>query len=93
MDFDVKKYAKLARVKLTHEEEEKFQKDLGEILGHVDELNKVNVKGVEPVTGGTVLKNVFRDDLVRDTSDEEFNPGFPNKSEGYLAVPKVFEND
>ena len=93
MDFDIKKYAKLARIKLSKEEEERFQKDLGEILGHVEELKKVNVKNVEPVTGGTVLKNVLREDTPRDISGGDFEPSFPQKERGHLSVPKVFEND
>lgn len=93
MDFDIKKYAKLARIKLSHEEEEKFQKDLGEILGHVAELEKVNVKNVEPVTGGTSLRNVLREDFHGDISAGDFEPNFPDKKNGYVPVPKVFEND
>jgi aspartyl-tRNA(Asn)/glutamyl-tRNA(Gln) amidotransferase subunit C len=93
MDFDIKKYAKLARIKLTQEEEKKFQKDLSEILGHVEELNKVNVKNIEPATGGTILRNILREDSPRDTFGDNFEPNFPNKENGYLKVPKVFNND
>ncbi len=93
MDFDIRKYAKLARIQLTAEEEIKFQKDLGQILSHVEELRKVNVKNIEPMTGGTVLKNVLREDSPRGTVIGDFEPGFPNKENGYIRVPKVFEND
>ena len=93
MDFDIKKYAKLARIKLTAEEEAKFQRDLSEVLGHVEELKKVNVRNIKPMTGGTVLKNILREDSPRDTSVGDFEPGFPNKENGYVKVPKVFEND
>ena len=93
MDFDIKKYAKLARIKLSKEEEDRFQKDLGEVLGHVEELKKVNVKNVEPMTGGTVLKNVLREDSPRDASAGDFEPGFPSQENNYVKVPKVFEND
>jgi aspartyl-tRNA(Asn)/glutamyl-tRNA(Gln) amidotransferase subunit C len=93
MDFDVKKYARLARIRLTHEEEEKFHKDLGEILGHAEELEKINVKNVEPTTGGTPLRSIFRGDVSPKTAGGDFKPGFPDKEGGYLKIPKVFEND
>ncbi|MDD5711080.1 MAG: Asp-tRNA(Asn)/Glu-tRNA(Gln) amidotransferase subunit GatC [Candidatus Colwellbacteria bacterium] len=93
MDFDIKKYAKLARMKLTQGEEEKFQKDLSEILKHVEELGKVSVKNVGPMTGGTNLKNVLREDRPAAVSVGDFEPEFPEKEKGYVRVPKVFEND
>ena len=91
MDFDIKKYAHLARIKLSRREEETFQKDLEEILEHVAELEKVNVKNVLPMTGGTDLKNIFREDKL--SFREDFEPTFPSQEKGRLKVPKVFEND
>lgn len=93
MDFDIKKYAKLARIELSEEEENKFQQDLGEILEHADELRKVNVKNIEPMTGGMTLKNVWREDLPKDDAVRDFEPGFPGQEKGYVKVPRVFEND
>ena len=93
MDFDIKKYAKLARIELSEEEENKFQQDLSKILKHVDELKKVNIKNVVPMTGGTILKNVWREDLSRDNIAGDFEPGFPSQENGYVKVPKVFESD
>lgn len=89
--FDIKKYARLARIKLSKQEEKKFQKDLEEVLGHVAELEKVDVKGVEPMTGGTSLKNVFREDEEKE--GDVFDPTFPKEKKDYLKVPKVFNND
>ncbi|MBU2101675.1 Asp-tRNA(Asn)/Glu-tRNA(Gln) amidotransferase subunit GatC [Patescibacteria group bacterium] len=91
MDFDIKKYAHLARIKLSKKEEEVFQKDIEEILEHVAELEKVNVKNVLPMTGGTALKNIFRED--KPSLQEDFEPAFPNQEKGHLKVPKVFDND
>ncbi|PIR98093.1 MAG: Asp-tRNA(Asn)/Glu-tRNA(Gln) amidotransferase GatCAB subunit C [Candidatus Colwellbacteria bacterium CG10_big_fil_rev_8_21_14_0_10_42_22] len=91
MNFDIKKYAHLARIKLSNKEEKKFQKDLEKILDHVAELEKVDVGGVKPVTGGTNLENIFREDIVK--NDNLLNPSFPEEEKGYLKVPKVFNND
>lgn len=91
MDFDVKRYADLARVRLTKEEQDKYQKDLEEVLSHVDKLKQVDVKGVEPMTGGTALKNVFREDVAEPFT--EGGLGFPDEKDGYLKVPKVIDTD
>ena len=89
MEFDVHKYANLARIRLTDEEEVKYQKDLEEILGHVTELTKVETEGVEPMTGGTELRNVFREDTL--VEKDVFAPTFPQESNGHLKVPKILD--
>ncbi|KKU19681.1 MAG: Aspartyl/glutamyl-tRNA(Asn/Gln) amidotransferase subunit C [Candidatus Nomurabacteria bacterium GW2011_GWA1_46_11] len=89
MEFDVRKYATLARIKLTEEEQTRYQKDLEEILGHVTELTKVKTEGVEPMTGGTELRNVFREDAPGEK--DVFAPAFPEESNGHLKVPKILD--
>ena len=91
MDFNVNKYAKLAQIKLTKAEEDKFQKDLNNIIAHIDELKKVNVDNVTPMTGGTNLKNVFRKDEA--VKDAIFDPKFPVEENDYLKVPRILNND
>lgn len=90
MSFDVERYAKLARIKLTEEEIEKFQKDIGELLEHAQELKKIKAD-VEPMTGGTDLRNVFREDVAEPAKD--FEPNFPESENGYLKVPKILDNE
>ncbi|OGY57092.1 MAG: hypothetical protein A2Y84_00335 [Candidatus Colwellbacteria bacterium RBG_13_48_8] len=92
MDFDIRKYAHLARIRLTEEEVKQYQQNIEEILNHVEELKKVDVKNVAPVTGGTELRNVSRGD---EESGEraDFEPRFPAGKNDYLKVPKVFNHD
>ena len=93
MDFDVKKYARLARIKLTPAESKKIDKDLEDILDHFKELEQVDTGKVKPMTGGTSLVNVFREDEAG--SDNHKVEGgvdqFPESKDGYLKAPKVFE--
>ncbi len=89
MEFDVHKYANLARIQLTDEEQAKYQKDLEENLGYVTELTKVETEGVEPMTGGTELRNVFREDAPGEK--DVFAPIFPEESNGHLKVPKILD--
>ena len=85
----MRKYATLARIRLTEEEQTRYQKDLEEILGHVAELTKVKTEGVEPMTGGTELRNVFREDAPGEK--DIFAPAFPEESKGHLKVPKILD--
>lgn len=85
--------AALARIELHAHEEEKLLKDLEKILEHFNELKEVNTDNVAPMAGGTELKNVTRGDLVREERlrGERAVEAFPEKENGYLRVPPVFE--
>jgi aspartyl-tRNA(Asn)/glutamyl-tRNA(Gln) amidotransferase subunit C len=63
---DVLKLARLSRLKLTEDEIEKFQTELSEILKYVEQLDNVDVEGLEPTYQVTGLKNVSRPDEVKD---------------------------
>jgi aspartyl-tRNA(Asn)/glutamyl-tRNA(Gln) amidotransferase subunit C len=91
---DLEHLANLARLELTEHEEERFLKDLEDILGHVRELGEVKTEGVAPMAGGISLKNVTRNDgdeafpqLPRDGVVE----AFPESERGLLKVPSVFD--
>ena len=45
-----KRIAHLAKIELNEKEIEEYSKDLSNILSWMDELKKVDVKGIEPVT-------------------------------------------
>lgn len=66
---DVLKLARLARLKLSEDEIVAYQKELAEILGYVEQLNDVDVSGLEPTSQVTGLTNVTR-------PDEELNYGY-----------------
>jgi aspartyl-tRNA(Asn)/glutamyl-tRNA(Gln) amidotransferase subunit C len=59
---DVLKLAQLARLKLTDDEVAQYQKELTEILKYVEQLNDVDVSGLEPTSQVTGLTNVTRED-------------------------------
>jgi len=84
--------AKLARIELTAKEEEKLAADLGKILDHFKELQTLDTARVSPMTGGTDLANVFRDDGERENTDRGAGTeAFPEVEGGFLKVPPVFE--
>ncbi len=84
--------ASLARMELSPEEEAKLLKDLRNILAHFEELQKLDLQEVEPMTGGTLLKNAFRDDEERHSTNQgRGKNAFPKEHRGFLKVPPVFE--
>lgn len=91
---DVEHIARLARIELTEEEKEKFEKDLSGILEFVAKLNEADTSAVEPLTGGTMLENVMRDDTEQGTGDKERGTELvdaaPKKRGGHIEVEAVF---
>ena len=62
----VKRVAHLARIAVSDAEAEKLQGDLNTILGFVEQLNEVDVTGVEPMTAVLPMTMKLRDDAVTD---------------------------
>ena len=58
-----KRIANLAKIELNEKEIEEYSKDLSNILSWMDELKKVDVKGIEPVTSVNDNKLFEREDL------------------------------
>ena len=63
---DVLKLAQLARLELDEAEIEKFRAEMSDILQFVEQLQNVEVDGLEPTHQITGLTNVTRKDEVHD---------------------------
>lgn len=63
---DVLKLAKLARLTLTEDEIDGFTDDISAILQYVEQLQAVDLKGLEPTYQVTGLRDVMRQDVVKD---------------------------
>jgi len=93
---EVEKIAELARLKLEEKEKEKLTEDLSSIIGYIQKLSEVNIEKVEPMTGGTDLESVARqDDETKSISDPEMRKQIldaaPNREEDYFKVPSILE--
>mgnify|MGYP001352562921 FL=1 len=88
-----KRIANLAKIELNEKEIEEYSKDLSNILSWMDELKKVDVKGIEPVTSVNDNKLFEREDLEFEdkVEKEEILLNAPDKNENYFKVPKVIE--
>jgi aspartyl-tRNA(Asn)/glutamyl-tRNA(Gln) amidotransferase subunit C len=90
--FDIHYVADLARIALTPEEEQRLGEQLGNILGYVEQLRKVDVSGVEPMSHAFPLHNVTRADERRPgLTQEEALRNAPRRSNGLFIVPKIVE--
>jgi aspartyl-tRNA(Asn)/glutamyl-tRNA(Gln) amidotransferase subunit C len=63
---DVLKLARLARIELTDGEADEFVSEFNEILRYVEQLQSVDVSGLQPTNQVTGLTNVMRADAVID---------------------------
>jgi aspartyl-tRNA(Asn)/glutamyl-tRNA(Gln) amidotransferase subunit C len=88
---DILKLARLSRLKLTDSEVSEFQKEISEILGYVQMLDKVDTKGLKPTYQVTGLKNVSRKDELIDygVSQEELLKNLPARDKNYIKVRKM----
>lgn len=63
---DILKLAKLARIDLNEDEAVQFEAEFNAVLGYVEQLQDVDVSGLEPTSQVTGLTNVTREDTVKD---------------------------
>jgi aspartyl-tRNA(Asn)/glutamyl-tRNA(Gln) amidotransferase subunit C len=88
----VRRIAHLARVKVGEDEIPHLQGELNAILAFVEQLETVNVDGVEPMTSVTPMEMKKRADVVNDGGDPEaVLKNAPAREGNYFVVPKVVE--
>ena len=88
----VKRVAKLARIAVTEEEAARMEGELNTILGFVEQLNEVDVEGVEPMTSVTPMEMKKRVDAVTDGNKaDDITANAPAAQDNFFLVPKVVE--
>ena len=88
----VKRVAHLARIKVSEEEAEALRGELNAILGWVEQLNEVDVSGVQPMTSVIPMAMKARADAVTDGGKAaDIVANAPAAEERYFLVPKVVE--
>jgi aspartyl-tRNA(Asn)/glutamyl-tRNA(Gln) amidotransferase subunit C len=88
----VKRVAKLARIAVTDEEAARMEGELNTILGFVEQLNEVDVEGVEPMTSVTPMEMKKRADIVTDGDKaDDITANAPASEDNFFLVPKVVE--
>jgi aspartyl-tRNA(Asn)/glutamyl-tRNA(Gln) amidotransferase subunit C len=91
--MDVTQVANLARLALSPEEAARFQTQLEQILGHIEQLNAVDVSGIEPTAHANPIYDVLREDVPHEASfsADEALSNAPERSHDQFRVVKVVE--
>ena len=91
-EIDIQDVAHLARLRLTPEEELQFGAQLGQVLGYIEKLKRLDVSQVEPMAHAVSLVNVTRPDLARSgLSNQAALRNAPAQANGLFLVPKIVE--
>jgi aspartyl-tRNA(Asn)/glutamyl-tRNA(Gln) amidotransferase subunit C len=88
----VKRVARLARIAVSDEDAERMTGELNAILGFVEQLDEVDVSGVEPMTSVIPMEMKKRADAVTDGGKaNDIVANAPATEENFFLVPKVVE--
>jgi aspartyl-tRNA(Asn)/glutamyl-tRNA(Gln) amidotransferase subunit C len=93
IDIDTaRKVAKLARIRVEEDRLPALAQEFSNILGFIEQLNEVDVEGIEPMTSVTPMRLKRRADVVTDGNQQAaVLANAPDAREGFFAVPKVVE--
>lgn len=84
--------ARLAKLALSDEEKSAYTRQMEQILTHIDQLNEVETKGVEPTSHAIRIENIFREDQVTTSLPLDQALGnAPDQDQAFFRVPKIIE--
>ena len=88
----VRKVARLARIAVPEDRLEPLAGELNAILAWIEQLNEVDVDGVEPLTTPVPMTLPLRRDEVTDGNiRDRVLANAPRSEDGFFVVPKVVE--
>lgn len=88
----VKRVARLARIAVDDADAERMTGELNAILGFVEQLDEVDVSGVEAMTSVTPMEMKKRQDAVTDGGKAaDIVANAPATEDNFFLVPKVVE--
>jgi aspartyl-tRNA(Asn)/glutamyl-tRNA(Gln) amidotransferase subunit C len=89
---DVKRIAKLARIRVSQDEVVAYQSQLNGIFGLIEEMQAVDTAGVAPMSHAQDLYQRLRADVVTEPDRRvAFQAVAPQTENGLYLVPKVIE--
>jgi aspartyl-tRNA(Asn)/glutamyl-tRNA(Gln) amidotransferase subunit C len=88
----VRRIAHLARIKLAEDDVPRLEGELNSILHWIEQLNEVDVAGVEPLTSVVAMMMKKRQDVVTDGNyPQDVTKNAPAAEDEFFMVPKVVE--
>ncbi len=92
MKMDIEKVARLARLELSDQEKKTFGNQLEQILTYMEQLNRLDTKGIEPTSHAIPVYNAFREDEAKSSFPKEEVLGIgPEQEDGHFKVPRIIE--
>jgi len=91
-DADVRRIARLARIRVTDEEVAEVGNKLNGIFALIEQLQAVDTEGVEPMSHARDVALRLRDDIATEPNRRDaFQAVAPAVESGLYLVPKVIE--
>ena len=91
-DATVQRIAKLARIRVEDADVARLRGELNGILGWIEQLQEVDVAGVQPLAGAAQMALRMREDAVTDGGiPDRVLSNAPDRADNFYAVPKVVE--
>ncbi|NNE57610.1 MAG: Asp-tRNA(Asn)/Glu-tRNA(Gln) amidotransferase subunit GatC [Hellea sp.] len=88
----VRKIARLSRLHVDEDRLEPLAQELNGILGWIEQLNEVDVEGVEPMTSAVDVSAPLRADEITDGGIRDaVLANAPKKDSGFYVVPRSVE--
>lgn len=93
IDIDTaRRVASLARIRVEEDALPELAQEFNAVLGFIEQLNEVDVEGIEPMTSVTPQRLKRREDVITDGDQQaKILKNAPDAREGFFAVPKVVE--
>ena len=89
---DVRRIARLARIAEPEDRLDALTGELNGILNWIEQLNEVDIEGVEPMTSVVAAKLPLREDVVTDGNiQDQVLANAPKSDEGFFVVPRSVE--
>ena len=90
---EVSHVARLARLALSPAEADKLGEQLGNILGFIKQLDRLDTRDVVPTSHAVEMGTPFRDDAVRPFGDKEaILANAPDREGDFFRVPRIIED-
>jgi aspartyl-tRNA(Asn)/glutamyl-tRNA(Gln) amidotransferase subunit C len=87
---DVRHVAMLARLALTDDQVSRLTAELGSILGHIDELARLDLEGVAPTAHPLEMTNSMRADVQKPClSRDAALANAPDARDGAFVIPRI----
>ncbi len=92
--MDIEKVAHLARLDLSADEIAEYGSQLGQILKYIEQLDSIDIEGIEPTAHAAPVFDVVRADIEqpeRRLTQEQVLENAPASAHEQIKMPKVIE--